>query len=246
MHQLNILFEDNHCLAVAKPAPLLTQGVPPGIATLESMVKDYLKTKFNKPGNVYLGIPHRLDRPVSGVVVFARNSKAAARLAEQFERRQVSKVYWGAVEGIVEPPEGTWCDWLRKIKEESRSEATAPGADGRARRCCNIASSLRTPGAAWSSLFLRPVACTRSACKPPCMAIRFSAIYNTAGSRHSARPPNCARSSHRSARTQPYVFAPDPLRADDSDGAAARLLGEIGCGGYRLRELTPPRSPGWM
>ena len=130
MHNLTILFEDNHCLAVAKPAPLLTQGVPPGIATLESIVKAYLKTKFNKPGNVYLGIPHRLDRPVSGVVLFARNSKAAARLAEQFERRQVSKVYWGAVEGIVEPHEGTWTDWLRIIKEESRSEPTVEGAEG--------------------------------------------------------------------------------------------------------------------
>jgi 23S rRNA pseudouridine1911/1915/1917 synthase len=64
MHNdLNILFEDNHCLAVAKPAPLLTQGVPPGIITLESMVKAYIKEKYHKAGNVYLGIPHRLDRP---------------------------------------------------------------------------------------------------------------------------------------------------------------------------------------
>src|SRR6516225_2378023 len=83
-----ILFEDNHCLAVAKPAPLLTQGVPPGVPTLEAMVKAYLKEKYHKPGNVYLGIPHRLDRPVSGVVVFARNTKAARRLAEQFQKRQ--------------------------------------------------------------------------------------------------------------------------------------------------------------
>src|SRR5258706_512595 len=68
---LVILFEDNHCLAVCKPAPLLTQGVPPGIPTLESMVKAYLKERYHKPGNVYLGIPHRLDRPVSGGVVSA-------------------------------------------------------------------------------------------------------------------------------------------------------------------------------
>jgi len=77
---LNILFEDNHCLAVAKPAPLLTQGVPLVIPSLEAMVKAYLKEKFQKKGNVYLGIPHRLDRPVSGVVLFARNSKSAGRL----------------------------------------------------------------------------------------------------------------------------------------------------------------------
>src|ERR1700675_3466466 len=109
---LTILFEDNHCLAVAKPAPLLTQGVPPGIPTLESMVKAYLKEKYHKAGNVYLGIPHRLDRPVSGVVVFARNSKAARRLAEQFQGRQVRKVYWAVVErsaaGEPPPEEGTW------------------------------------------------------------------------------------------------------------------------------------------
>src|SRR5258708_3757372 len=79
--ELIILFEDNHCLAVAKPAPLLTQGVPPGIPTLEAMAKAYLKARYEKAGNVYLGIPHRLDRPVSGVVLFARNTKAAGRLA---------------------------------------------------------------------------------------------------------------------------------------------------------------------
>src|SRR5437764_1736763 len=113
---LEILFEDNHCLAVAKPAGLLTQGVPPGIPTLEAQVKAYLKERYHKAGNVYLGIPHRLDRPVSGVVVFARNTKAARRLAEQFRDRQVTKVYWGIVEGIVELEAGVWEDWLRKIQ----------------------------------------------------------------------------------------------------------------------------------
>src|SRR5262249_21899157 len=80
---LAILYEDNHCLAVAKPAALLTQGVPPGIPTLEALAKDYLKEEYKKQGRVYLGIPHRLDRPVSGVVLFARSTKAAQRLAEQ-------------------------------------------------------------------------------------------------------------------------------------------------------------------
>jgi 23S rRNA pseudouridine1911/1915/1917 synthase len=130
MDDLAILFEDNHCLAVVKPARLLTQGVPPGIPTLESTVKDYLKTKYHKPGNVYLGIPHRLDRPVSGVVLFARNSKAAGRLAEQFQNRQVTKIYWGAVEGDLTPGEGSWTDWLRKIKEESRSELVSAESEG--------------------------------------------------------------------------------------------------------------------
>ena len=124
---LVILYEDNHCLAVAKPAPLLTQGVPREsltgpIPTLEAQVKDYLRERYHKAGNVYLGIPHRLDRPVSGVVLFARNTKAARRLAEQFQTRQVVKEYLAAVEGDVSPEEGVWEDWLRKLPEEARSE----------------------------------------------------------------------------------------------------------------------------
>src|SRR5262249_25469224 len=125
-----VLYEDNHCLAVAKPAPLLTQGVPPGIPTLEAQVKAYLKERYHKPGNVYLGIPHRLDRPVSGVVLFARNTKAARRLAEQFQQRQVHKVYWAAVEGMVEPAEGLWEDWLLKLAEEARAERVGPETPG--------------------------------------------------------------------------------------------------------------------
>jgi 23S rRNA pseudouridine1911/1915/1917 synthase len=125
-----ILFEDNHCLAVAKPAPLLTQGVPAGLPTLEAWVKDYLKAKYHKPGNVYLGVPHRLDRPVSGVVLFARNSKAARRLAEQFQLHQVTKVYWAVVDGDVQPAEGVWEDHLRKLPEEARAEIVPPDAPG--------------------------------------------------------------------------------------------------------------------
>jgi 23S rRNA pseudouridine1911/1915/1917 synthase len=126
---LTILYEDNHCLAVVKPAPLLTQG-PPGIPTLEALVKAYLKERYHKPGNVYLGIPHRLDRPVSGVIVFARNTKAAQRLAEQFKQRQVRKLYWALVEGDVADAEGRWEDRLLKKPEESRSEVVAADVPG--------------------------------------------------------------------------------------------------------------------
>jgi 23S rRNA pseudouridine1911/1915/1917 synthase len=125
-----ILFEDNHCLAVAKPAGLLTQGVPSGLPTLEAQVKEYLREHYHKAGRVYLGIPHRLDRPVSGVVIFARNTKAARRLAEQFQQRQVTKVYWAAVEADVQPGEGTWEDWLRKLPEEARAERVPPDTPG--------------------------------------------------------------------------------------------------------------------
>jgi 23S rRNA pseudouridine1911/1915/1917 synthase len=127
---LHVLFEDNHCLAVAKPAGLLTQGVPQGLPTLEAMVRTYLKEKYHKPGRVYLGIPHRLDRPVSGVVLFARQTVSAQRLAEQFRHRQVTKIYWAAVEGHVQPPEGTWEDWLRKLPEEARTERVTPETAG--------------------------------------------------------------------------------------------------------------------
>jgi 23S rRNA pseudouridine1911/1915/1917 synthase len=125
-----VLFEDNHCLAVAKPAPLLTQSVPAGPPSLEGWAKDYLRAKYGKPGNVYLGVPHRLDRPVSGVVLFARNSKAAARLAKQFQQHLVEKTYWAIVDGTVTPVEGTWQDHLRKRAEEPRVEIVTPDAVG--------------------------------------------------------------------------------------------------------------------
>src|SRR5438094_9895323 len=127
---LHFLFEDNHCLAVAKPAPLLTQA-PPGVPSLEAQVKAYLKERYHKAGNVYLGIPHRLDRPVSGVVLFALNTKAAQRLAELFQKHQVVKLYCAVVEGTVEPSEGRWSDWLLKLPEEARStrvSSETPGA----------------------------------------------------------------------------------------------------------------------
>src|SRR6266568_2051470 len=89
-----ILYEDNHCLAVAKPAGCLSTHFAGKEETLDRMVKGYLKKKFRKPGNVFLGIVHRLDRAVSGVLLFARTSKAAARLAEQFRQRTVEKIYW--------------------------------------------------------------------------------------------------------------------------------------------------------
>src|SRR5437763_6807371 len=133
---LHILFEDNHVLALAKPPALLTQGVPPGIPTLEGLARAYLKERYHKAGNVYLGIPHRLDRPVSGVVLFARNTKAARRLAEQFQDRRVRKVYWAVVEppadpeGELPPAEGEWEDWLLKVKEEARSERASPDTPG--------------------------------------------------------------------------------------------------------------------
>ena len=131
---LDILLEDGPLLAVNKPAGLLTEGASTGVPTLVGMVKDYVRGKYAKPGNVYLGIPHRLDRPVSGVIVFARNSKAAARLAEQFHDRQVRKVYWSVVAGLPDPPAGELRDSLLKLPEEARTEIVPAGTPG-AREC---------------------------------------------------------------------------------------------------------------
>lgn len=124
-----ILFEDNHVLAVNKPAPLLTQA-PPQIPSLEAMVKEYIRRKYAKAAGVYLGIPHRLDRPVSGVLVFARSTKAAQRIHAQFQKHQVLKVYWAMVEGEVQPESGVWDDWIRKIATEARTVPAIEGEPG--------------------------------------------------------------------------------------------------------------------
>lgn len=125
----NILFEDHHLIVLNKPAGLLTQG-PIGVPSLEAEVKAYIKEKYQKPAGVYLGVPHRLDRPVSGVVMFCRNTKAAQRIAEQFQQHTVRKTYLALVEGRVEEAEGTWVDYLRKIPDESRTECVGPETEG--------------------------------------------------------------------------------------------------------------------
>jgi 23S rRNA pseudouridine1911/1915/1917 synthase len=130
---LTVLYEDNHCLAVAKPPGLATQA-PHGLPSLEALARAYLKAKYNKPGNVYLGVPHRLDRPVSGVVLFARQTTSARRLAEQFRDRKVKKLYWAVLErspsGEVPPEEGAWEDWLVKVPDLARAERAEKGAAG--------------------------------------------------------------------------------------------------------------------
>ncbi|MDX1944931.1 MAG: RluA family pseudouridine synthase [Pirellulaceae bacterium] len=122
----DILYEDSHCIVVAKPAGLLTQA-PLGIDSLEVQIKQLLKERENKPGNVYLGVPHRIDRPVSGAIVFAKNVRAARKISEQFEHRMVSKTYWALAEGTVEPDEGTWTDHLKKVYGKPRTQVV--GAD---------------------------------------------------------------------------------------------------------------------
>jgi 23S rRNA pseudouridine1911/1915/1917 synthase len=115
-----VLYEDNHLLVVCKPAMLPTMGVEEGRASLLTVAKDYIREKYHKPGNVYLGVVSRLDAPVTGAVVIARTSKAAARLTEQFRHSEVSKVYWALVEGTPEPSAEVCVDWLRKDERHRR------------------------------------------------------------------------------------------------------------------------------
>jgi 23S rRNA pseudouridine1911/1915/1917 synthase len=118
---LDVLFEDNHCLAVNKPAGLLSQGDATGDPSLIDLATLYLKARFNKPGNVYVGLLHRLDRPTSGVVLLAKTSKAAGRLSAQFRQGTISKVYWAIVEGRAREQEGEWVDLIEKDTRQNRS-----------------------------------------------------------------------------------------------------------------------------
>jgi len=118
--QLDVICEDGPVLAVNKQSGMISQGAPAGTLGLIDVVKDYIREKYNKPGNVYLGITHRLDRPVSGVMLFSRNSKCAARLSDQFAKRTVKKVYLAALEKPPEQPEGDLRDWLYRVPDHSQ------------------------------------------------------------------------------------------------------------------------------
>jgi 23S rRNA pseudouridine1911/1915/1917 synthase len=123
--QLEILYDNGPCLVINKPPGVLTQA-PAGIDSLEVRVKNFYRQREQKEGNIYLGLPHRLDRPVSGAIVFARHVRAAQRLATQFESRTVTKVYWAVVEGDVQPDEGTWTDYLHKRHGMAQSIVVPP------------------------------------------------------------------------------------------------------------------------
>jgi 23S rRNA pseudouridine1911/1915/1917 synthase len=127
---LEILYEDNHCLAVAKASGVVSAHYAGREETLDRAVKHYLKGKYHKPGNVFLGVVHRLDRPVSGVLLFARTSKAAARLAQQFREGTIEKIYWAVVEGEVAEAAGSFDDWLRKDEQAGRVEVVPPRSEG--------------------------------------------------------------------------------------------------------------------
>ncbi len=132
MEKFQVLYEDNHLVIVNKESGVLVQGDRTGDKPLVELVKDYVKEKYNKPGAVFLGTVHRLDRPVSGAVVFARTSKGLERMNEIFKKRTVRKVYWAITKRRPKKKEGNLTHWL--VKDSRKNKTTAyenPHPDGK-------------------------------------------------------------------------------------------------------------------
>ena len=128
---MRVVYEDNHIIIVYKESGEIVQGDKTGDTPLSDIVKDYIKEKYQKPGNVFLGVVHRLDRPVSGLVVFARTSKALSRLNEMFRTGEVHKTYWASTKNMPAIEEGRLEHWLVRNEKQNKSYAYAkekPGA----------------------------------------------------------------------------------------------------------------------
>ena len=122
-HNLQVLFEDNHLIIINKRAGDITQGDKTGDKPLSDVVKEYIKDKYNKPNNVYLGVVHRLDRPTSGVVIFAKTSKALERLNKMLREKEIHKTYWAVVKNKPKKEKDTLINWLRKNPKNNKSTA---------------------------------------------------------------------------------------------------------------------------
>ena len=128
---MQVVYEDNHIIIVDKASGEIVQGDKTGDRPLSETVKEYIKEKYNKPGNVFLGVVHRLDRPVGGLVVFAKTSKALARLNDMFRNGDIHKTYWAIVKKRDIEPEATLTDWLTRNERQNKSYAhprEVPGA----------------------------------------------------------------------------------------------------------------------
>lgn len=120
---LQVLFEDNHLIIINKRPGDIVQGDKTGDMPLSEVVKEYIKIKYNKPGNVYLGVVHRLDRPTSGIVVFAKTSKALPRLNKLFADKEAKKTYWAVVKNMPPKSEDTLVHWLKRNPKQNKSYA---------------------------------------------------------------------------------------------------------------------------
>ena len=125
--ELNVLYEDNHIIVVEKPVNIPSQGDKTGDEDMLTIIKKYIKEKYNKPGDVYLGLVHRLDRPTGGVMVFAKTSKAASRLSEQVRDKEIHKKYLCIVDGKLEKDKNTWRDYLLKNEKTNMSKVVNEG-----------------------------------------------------------------------------------------------------------------------
>jgi 23S rRNA pseudouridine1911/1915/1917 synthase len=131
MNELEVLYEDNHIIAVNKKPSDIVQGDKTGDTPLSEFVKKYIKEKYNKPGEVFVGTVHRIDRPVSGIVLFAKTSKALARLNQLFQTKEIKKTYWAVVKNKPAKNEGNLVHYLRKNEAKNISKAfekETPGA----------------------------------------------------------------------------------------------------------------------
>ena len=147
-----ILYEVGPCLVVCKPPGVLTQA-PPGVDSLEVRIKEFLQARDGGT-DAYLGVPHRLDRPASGVLVLAKDLRTTRKLGSQFELRRVHKVYWARVEGQVEPETGMWEDHVLKVPGEPRAEVVAPGHPQGRRAVLHYRVLKATAGGTWLEIEL--------------------------------------------------------------------------------------------
>lgn len=120
---MEVIYEDNHIIAVNKTCSEIVQGDKTGDEPLSDILRNWLKERYNKPGNVFLGVTHRLDRPVSGVVLFAKTSKALSRLNEMFRQGEIKKTYWAVVKKLPEPQEGELVHYLVRNEKQNKSFA---------------------------------------------------------------------------------------------------------------------------
>ena len=128
--EIEVLYEDNHLIVVNKKASDIVQGDKTGDVTMPDTIKEFLKEKYNKPGNVFCGVVHRLDRPTSGAVVFAKTSKALTRLNEQFRDKSTKKTYWAVVEQEPKEKSGTLVHYLKKNEKQNKSYASLTETPG--------------------------------------------------------------------------------------------------------------------
>ncbi|NVK28311.1 MAG: RluA family pseudouridine synthase [Flavobacteriia bacterium] len=128
--KLDILYEDNHLVIINKRAGQIVQADATKDKTLGEYLADYIKEKYNKPGNVFIGIPHRLDRPTSGIVILTKTSKGLTRMTELFKKREISKTYWAVTQEKPAPESGRLVDWVRKNPKQNKSYVVPEGTNG--------------------------------------------------------------------------------------------------------------------